>query len=280
MGHDEKRAARQRIAEETIRICEEGIYQADDGEVHDISAKIKNAIACTEEFAPRDRVQFTDRAERRFTTKYAVTLETTLAAAHHLSTEGMSPLALNFASARNPGGGFLRGSMAQEESLAYASALYSCLRGREMYRYYAAAHFPSPLYEDYVILSPDVPVFRDDEGRLIEDWACGFVTSPAPNAGASLAHAADRRTALRDVESTLQNRLQKILAIAAYAGYKDLILGAWGCGVFACDPEMVARVFHQVLHGPFSGVFERVVFAIRESNMSHPTVRPFVRLFA
>ena len=40
---------------------------------------------------------------------------------------------LNFASAKNPGGGFLRGSMAQEESICYVSTLYHSLIQSDMY---------------------------------------------------------------------------------------------------------------------------------------------------
>lgn len=46
-------------------------------------------------------------------------------------------IALNFASAKNPGGGFLNGAMAQEESIARASTLYPCLiKENEFYNYH------------------------------------------------------------------------------------------------------------------------------------------------
>ena len=40
---------------------------------------------------------------------------------------------LNFASAKNPGGGFLNGAMAQEESLAASGGLYRTLTPHEGY---------------------------------------------------------------------------------------------------------------------------------------------------
>jgi hypothetical protein len=65
-------------------------------------------------------------------THIEVTGESTLAAAARLAKTG-PVLALNFASAKNPGGGFLSGAQAQEESLARASTLYASLQGQPLY---------------------------------------------------------------------------------------------------------------------------------------------------
>jgi uncharacterized protein (TIGR02452 family) len=55
--------------------------------------------------------------------------ETTLQGIAALHEEGAERIgALNFASAKNPGGGFLNGSEAREESLARSSALYASLQ--------------------------------------------------------------------------------------------------------------------------------------------------------
>jgi uncharacterized protein (TIGR02452 family) len=71
-----------------------------------------------------------------------------------------------FASARRPGGGFLTGAQAQEESIARASALHACLRVvGDFYAYQRRR--PELTYSDRVIYSPAVPVFRDDTGALL-----------------------------------------------------------------------------------------------------------------
>ena len=72
-----------------------------------------------------------------FQTTIQVSNETTLSVARRWVDEGRSKiLCLNFASAMYPGGGFLEGSQAQEESLARASSLYECLL--QSSDYYAA----------------------------------------------------------------------------------------------------------------------------------------------
>ena len=91
--------------------------------------------------------------------------DTTLAAARALVADGFKPVALNFASARNPGGGFLNGARAQEESLCRASALYACINGNAMYRHHAP--LPGGFYTNYAIYSPAVPVFKDDDGHRL-----------------------------------------------------------------------------------------------------------------
>jgi uncharacterized protein (TIGR02452 family) len=53
----------------------------------------------------------------------------------------------------------------------------------------------------------------------------------------------------------------RILAIAFDNWRRDLVLGAWGCGVFGNDPFDVAALFKQALDA-CPGVFRKVVFAV------------------
>lgn len=57
---------------------------------------------------------------------------------------------LNFFSARNPGGGFLKGSNAQEEALARSSDLYCYLKNHNEF-YQNPKHQKSGLYDSDII---------------------------------------------------------------------------------------------------------------------------------
>ncbi|MDI5961841.1 TIGR02452 family protein [Streptantibioticus silvisoli] len=185
---------------------------------------------------------------------------------------------LNFASARNPGGGYVNGAKAQEEALCRASALYSCLlRAPEYYAVHRGTR--DPFYTDRVIHSPGVPVFRDVRGELLNrPYTVGFLTSPAPNAGV-IARRFPQRTP--EVPDVLIRRAERVLEVAAAHGYRALVLGAWGCGVFRNDPAEVAAAFagHLTGGGRFSGRFDRVVFAVLGGPAASPARDAFTRAF-
>lgn len=93
----------------------------------------------------------------------------------------MRPLALNFANGIYPGGGFLGGARAQEEVLCRSSALYQTLVDDPMYEEHRRR--PLPDSTDWAIYSPDVPVFRMDDGTALHHpWLLSFITCAAPYA--------------------------------------------------------------------------------------------------
>ena len=262
------RDQRARVAAETVAVAQGGSYLAPSGVVVSIGDAVQLAVRKTEVITPGQARSLRSRAEavisgRRFKTGFEVRNETTFSAARRL-VERYGPdrvAALNFASAKNPGGGFLNGSQAQEESLARASALYACLLPQTAY-YDANRAGKSSLYTDHMIVSPRVPVFRDDDDRLLEaPWEVTIITSPAPNAGAI---AKNDPVSSESIEPTFRRRIEQVLAAAAVFDQTALVLGAWGCGVFANDPTMVARRFGEFLldDGPFARAFEHVTFAV------------------
>ena len=171
---------------QTLEIVERGLYVSAAGRRVDVRAGVDKAVAGTRLYRPEDfPADLELDAGEQFETQFEVINETTLSAARRLVDAGVQDVVcLNFASAKNPGGGFLGGARAQEESLARSSALYASIAPmQEMYQFNRAAG--TCLYSDYMIYSPDVPVFRDDRGRLLDEpYSVGFVTSPAVNVGA------------------------------------------------------------------------------------------------
>lgn len=281
-----KRTTRAQIAQQTLSILEEGAYLHPSGGRIPLRDELASARSRSILYSPDDFHEVFQQRDQLLRDRpssavaFEVVNETTLSAARRLvaAEPGARVLALNFASARHPGGGFLQGSQAQEESLARASGLYACIAPfRKMYD--TNAHFPSCLYTDHMIYSPDVPVFRDDEDALLErPYPVSFVTAPAVNVGALRRNEPGK---LGQVEPVMRARMEKVLSLAVVHGHDVLVLGAWGCGVFANDPDRVADWFHRHLtdEGAFRRAFRKVVFAVLDRTEEQSTIRPFERHF-
>lgn len=267
-----------RLAREAVAITERGEYTSIGGRRVRIDELVRRAVTSTVEHHPDAELRTREARERErqgspmHTTVFN---GTSLEAGRELARQGKRPLILNFASAKHAGGGFLNGARAQEESLCRQSSLYACLTGRSMYAFHARQH--DPIYASFMIYSPDVPVFIDDDGVLLDEpWLASFVTSPAPNARAVLDREPGRR---QEVEDALVSRVTRLLDVCVHHGHRDLVLGAWGCGVFGNDPARVARAFHDELTGDFRDAFDEVTFAVLDWSVERRFIRPFVELF-
>ncbi|GAB2761321.1 TIGR02452 family protein [Streptomyces bullii] len=261
------------IARETEQIVAAGRYRAPDGRDVPIAAAVEAAREGTRMYGP-GAVDVPPLPA--LDTLVEVTGESSLEAARRL---GGTVAVLDFASARNPGGGYLNGAQAQEEALCRASALYTCLLAVPEFYDHHRAH-RDPFYTDRVIHAPAVPVFRDDRGRLLDEpYPVGFLTAAAPNAGVVLRTAPDRAA---DLPRVLAARAGRVLETAAACGYRRLVLGAWGCGVFRNDPAHVAGAFRALLGpgGRFASAFEHVVFGILDRTPGSEVRTAFARAFA
>jgi uncharacterized protein (TIGR02452 family) len=161
-----KRSARASLAEETLRLIEQGGYTSGSGKRVSLAEAVSRALHGTVGIPPEEVLGVPRTSEVKSVIE--VTSESTLQALIRLQGEDSPGLAcLNFASAKNAGGGFLGGSQAQEESLARSSALYPCLKSAPQY-YETNRACRTGLYTDWMIWSADVPFFRDDEGALLD----------------------------------------------------------------------------------------------------------------
>ena len=209
-------------------------------------------------------------------TRVMVTDETTQQAAYRLVDGGTPVVVLNFAAGRNPGGGFLRGSRAQEEDLCRCSGLFPALLRQRGY-YEANRADRTARHTDHVIHSPGVPFLRRRGRDPFEapPRPVSVITSAAPEA-----------TVLRErgtydatkVGAIFRRRWLNVLAVAARHGHRTLVLGAWGCGAFGNDAELVAGEARAAIDAsPHAGRFDELVFAIPDRGVvgshNHETFR-------
>lgn len=274
------RQKREQTAHETLAILNSGTYSLPDGEIVSLRADLGAACAGTTLYGPDDidtLLTQTTVQTSNYSTTIRVSNQTTLEAAHSLLTDYSNVTSLNFASAKNPGGGFLSGSQAQEESLARASGLYSTLQTQPHF-YTIHRQEGTSLYSDHVIFSPQVPVFRSELGYLlVNPWKTNFITAAAVNAGAIRQN---EPTQVVNIIPTMERRVRMVLAIAALHGSEALVLGAWGCGVFQNDPAVIATIFASALsESIFRGRFAHVEFAVYDSSSSRETYKTFKERF-
>ncbi len=280
------RSKRVQIAQETLEILKAGFYTNKQGQRIDLNPELAEAVENTRLYRPNDFRKVISQRENILAeiepieTTFEVTNETTLHAARRLSKTHEEVLCLNFASAKNPGGGFLGGSQAQEESLARASGLYLSLIEKQEEMYDLNRKERTCLYSDRMIYSPKLPVFRDDFDRLLEDtYSVAFITSPAVNLGALKNNEPQK---VDQAESVMMKRMERMLSVAVVEGHETLILGAWGCGVFRNHPADMSRYFHHFLvdHPQFKNAFKHITFAVLDTSANGKFIQPFQEQFA
>ena len=262
------------IAQETLHIANTGKYTT-NGKTVDISACMEYTNSHVVLISQQDA----DRLESTFMPKSGsptieLCEETTLAAIIRLADNGCNLGTLNFASAKNPGGGFLNGAMAQEESLAAASALY--ISQLQCTGYYDSNRsFKSFVYTDSAIWSPDVVFFRDNSAELLSTPVKSHVlTIPGVNYGQVLIKGEDTENA----KIAMKRRMKIALAIFADKGCEAIILGAFGCGVFRNNPVDVAVWWDELLL-EYGGHFDKVVFSVFDRSRQRMTIDAFSKLF-
>ena len=177
-----------------------------------------------------------------------------------------TPLILNFASAKRPGGGYLRGTTAQEEDLCRCSTLYFALK--DQHTFYQQYKQENPVYSDAFIYNSGIPFFRDEDYSLSEVFVANVITCAAPNNS--------KNDISEDVlQETFERRIENILYAGLLTGNRDLVLGAWGCGVFNNDPEMVAATFAKLLNGKYKNKFRHVRFTVFDKTKELKVLEAF-----
>lgn len=173
---------------------------------------------------------------------------------------------LNFADAIHPGGGVKWGSSAQEESLCRCSTLYPVLDTPANHILYYQDWSNDCRYSDKIIWTPGVTVFKSDGSvphlRDEPEWyKVDVITCAAPNL---------REHSISNMElyGIHVKRAVHIMTVAALFQTDVLILGAFGCGAFRNNPEIVAQAYRDVVK-QFDGYFYRIEFAVYDSKFSN-----------
>lgn len=271
---------RKEIAQETLRIQQQGFYEY-DGHRIDIASAQQHSEANSQLFTPEQGAAMVRDCQGLSPTEqadvYSVANEATVKAIVDFVEAGKERIGvLNFASAKNPGGGFLNGAMAQEESLAASSGLYGTQLRNEGY-YTANRAYRSMMYTDHAIYSPDVVFFRDERFNLMKQPVTASVlTLPAVNYGQVLLKGEDPQKA----EMVMKDRMRLALAIFACKQDKNLILGAYGCGVFRNDPMKIAGWWQDLLvNEGFGSFFSEIRFAVLDVSKDGKCIRAFENVF-
>lgn len=161
---------------------------------------------------------------------------------------------LDFASFVNPGGGYIRGAWAQEEALCAESFLYNVLEKQgDWYGENRRRNINCELYRNRGLVVPKVRFTREK----LHAYADVLVVA-APNARRSRQeyHVKDEV-----LVRAMRERIRFALDVVDALGHKKVVLGAWGCGVFGWEADVVAELFREELAAGAHGV-EQVVFAV------------------
>lgn len=167
-------------------------------------------------------------------------------------------VALNFANALFPGGGYILGGDAQEESLCRSSLLYYTIHTQKDFYLKNLLHV-LPDYTDTMIYSGNVPVIRNQDNKLLKKpCRCDFITCPAVNK-----HFAKFIFHEIRISYTMKRRIEKIVSLAASKKPDLIILGAFGCGAFGNDREAVFKAFEEAVNKCVPDDID-VIFAVPE----------------
>ena len=163
---------------------------------------------------------------------------------------------LNFASYKHPGGMYMEGSMAQEESLCHASNLYNILERFTPFYEYNNHNLNKALYTNRAIYTHNVcfkahPPFHYATADVL--------TCAAPNASAYFRYNNDFDLYMK----TLYSRIIFIRDVLAdHKNVEVFIAGAYGCGVFGNNPQYVRDAFISVFKNSDYIKDKLIVFAV------------------
>ncbi|KAF8146861.1 hypothetical protein K438DRAFT_1868513 [Mycena galopus ATCC 62051] len=285
-----------KIAADTLAAVERGSCTDPDGNTHTI-VDLSKTPAATDYYAPESALSSwatsfppSESSANAPVTQFVLLKSSTLEGVQHCVSlaQGRKIGVLNFASATRPGGGFISGARAQEESIARSSNLYSSLMTPTGQRFYAlhksGDEKKNKYYTHAMIYTRGVQLFRNDDGEWVAPTTVDVLTSAAVNAGvvrsregeaddeerkteggikayfkpvanaSSSSASSPPRAPTKDVEKAIEDvmreRMGRLLRLFENEGTQDLVLGSFGTGVFRNKVPMVAKLWVELLVAP------------------------------
>ena len=192
---------------------------------------------------------------------------------------------LNMANEAVPGGGYIKGMGAQEENMFRRTNCHFTIESNTLdtNNLATAEEWNKKLYKQ-----DKKDLLKGEYGYVYFDWEYPRVCIRGPelpnNADLGYAHlspeeifpfyelrcaALDRRIGKNPPQAgmtdgdkaTMQKRINAQLETLIVHGVKHVILGAFGCGIFQNDPEIIAKMYREAISNR-STHFEVIVFAI------------------
>lgn len=157
---------------------------------------------------------------------------------------------LNMASYKRPGGGVINGARAQEECLFRCSNLGHVISD-DFY----------PLQDNELLWTKDAIFFKDVNYGYMKDIQVDVITIAAINL-----NALGRFQKISNYEKLTKDKIRLMLSMAIKNNIDNIILGAWGCGVFGNKPDKMAKMFKDVLDEGYK--INNIIFAIINDHNS------------
>ena len=117
-----------------------------------------------------------------------------------------------------------------------------------------------------------------------EWWDVDVITCAAPNLRERPSNAMNPHVGYKQVkvtptelETLLAARIRRIFEVAVANENEVLILGAFGCGAFRNPPEIVAKVFYNVMQD-YLGYFDMIEYAVYHTEREVANYEAFKKI--
>ena len=258
-----------KILESTLCTTERGYYMKNRKRIYLPLSKEQMQASCV--YLPMDVYDNMDlyklkrkNQEGKWCKIYTKNMDTLEAAEKmHKAYPNKKTIVLSFCNPIEQGGGVRRGAVAQEESIALRTSLLLSLENETSNQFYDVNKNAKPIFAatDSCILS-EVVVFKDKHYTYLDEPYVVSVISSAPPFVSPCSHLLEGYSQV-DMEKLLYQRIAGIITTLIVNGYRNMVLGAWGCGCFGNDARIIAKIFSQIFKRINVDLyFDEICFAI------------------